>query len=135
MIEVSKFKKENFTENNKLNKNDVEALISSVIFILEKILLRKGLKTFQEVKYRDFVEQVCFYFNPSQGNLADLNLNMELNKDLEVSIFKIKLGERFVYAFEDANIIKNLWRNGMISIDIFNSPQNPNDGPLTLDFN
>lgn len=135
LIEVSKFKKENFIENNKLNKIDVEALISSVIFILEKILLRKGLKTLQDVKYRDFVEQVCFYFNPSYGNIEYFNLNMELNKDLEVSIFKIKLGERFVYAFEDANIIKNMWRNGMRSIDIFNSSQNPNDGPLTLDFN
>lgn len=48
---------------------------------------------------------------------------MELNKDLEISIFKIKLGERFVYAFEDANIIKNLWRNGMRSIDILSSTQ------------
>ena len=135
LIEVSKFRKENFSENSKINKTDIEGLISNVIFILEKILLRKGLKSFQEIKSKDFVEQICFYFYPSYGNLENLNLNMELNKDLEISVFKIKLGERFVYAFEDANIIKNLWRNGMRSIDIFNSNQNPNNGPLTLEFN
>src|SRR5258706_259500 len=119
LIEVSKFKKESFTENSKLNKKDIELLISSVIFILDKILLRKGLKTFQDIKYKDFVEQVSFYFNPSHENInlnintelnssnenIKLNLKTELNKDLEISIFKIKLGERFVYAFEDANII------------------------------
>ena len=60
---------------------------------------------------------------------------MELNKDLEISIFKIKLGERFVYAFEDANIIKNLWRNGMRSIFILSSTQTSNEGTLSLDFN
>lgn len=135
LIEVSKFRKENFSENKKSNKNDVEALISSVIFILDKILIRKGLKTFQDIKYKDFVEQICFYFYPSYGNLENLNLDMELNKELETSVFKIKLGERFVYAFEDADIVKILWRNGMRSIDVFNSSQNPNSRPLTLEFN
>lgn len=139
LIEVPKFKKENFTEfeNNKLSKKDIELLISSVIYILDKILLRKGLKTFQDIKYKDFVEQVCFYFNSSYEKIAnlDLNLNMELNKDLEISIFKINLGERFVYAFEDANIIKNLWRNGMRSIIILSSTQTSNEGTLSLEFN
>src|SRR5258706_184933 len=149
LIEVSKFKKESFTENSKLNKKDIELLISSVIFILDKILLRKGLKTFQDIKYKDFVEQVSFYFNPSHENInlnintelnssnenIKLNLKTELNKDLEISIFKIKLGERFVYAFEDANIIKNLWRNGMRSIDILSSTQISNEGTLSLAFN
>jgi hypothetical protein len=112
LIEVSKFKKENFTENNKNNKKDIEILISSIIIILEKFLERKGLKIYKDINYKDFVEQVCFY---SQSNLSlenikdiDLNLNMELNKDLDISIFKIKLGERFVYAFEDGNIIRNM---------------------------
>ena len=41
--------------------------------------------------------------------------------DLEISIFKIKLGERFVSAFETEKIIKNKWKNGKINIDIFNN--------------
>src|SRR5258706_89043 len=72
--------------------------------------------------------------NSSNENIK-LNLKTELNKDLEISIFKIKLGERFVYAFEDANIIKNLWRNGMRSIDILSSTQISNEGTLSLAFN
>jgi hypothetical protein len=77
---------------------------------LDKILIRKDLGNFQQIKYKDFVEQVCFYSNSSleKIKIIGLNLNMELNKDLEISIFKIKLGERFVYAFEDENIIKNI---------------------------
>jgi len=129
LIEVSKFKKENFDEVNKLNKKDNEQLISKIILILEKIIYRKNLKTFQEIKYKDFIEQVSLIFNSSleKDTIAlenvNLDLNSELNKDLEISIFKIKLGERFVYGFEDGNIIKNMWRNGMRSIDILNTTQ------------
>lgn len=140
LIEASKFKKADLIDNNKLNKKDNEQLISSIIFILEKILIWKGLENFQEIKYKDFIEHVSFYSNSSFEKVENvsLSLNTELNKDLEISIFKIKLGERFVYSFEDANIVKNMWRNGMRSIDVLNTTQSysqNNEGSLTLDFN
>jgi hypothetical protein len=39
LIEVSRFKKEDFNDNSKLNRKDNEQLISSIIFILERILI------------------------------------------------------------------------------------------------
>jgi hypothetical protein len=96
-------------------------LISSIIFILDKILVRRGLGSFQEIKYRDFYEEICFYSNPSslhlekdqseQNNKKDQKTKFgfkdELDKDLKISIFKLKIGERLVSAFEDANLIIN----------------------------
>jgi len=139
LIEISKFKKESFigSENKDKNKIELEVLISNIIICLDKILIRNGLDKFNEIKYKDFVEQICFFNNNDSSfeNNQKENLNMELNKDLEISIFKIKLGERFISAFEDGNIIKNVWRNGMRSIDILNSSQLSNKSLLTLDFN
>jgi len=155
LIELPKLTTENlFNSDNKdgLKKNNQDKLIeikkhkdlmTKIILILETIINRKNLNSFQEINYKDFVEEVAFYSNPTcsfnfkkeKEKENYLNLNEKLNKDLEISIFKLKLGERFVTPFEDSNIIRNIWRNGMRNIDIVNASHLSNETLLTLDFN
>ena len=119
MIELHDLSKENLMDQNfqqdkikskKINIEKYEKILSEVTFIILKIKDRKlnltavKNKTESPINYFDFVEEICFYLNQKDNTKTIDKLNM----DLDVSIFKIKLGERFVTAFESEGVIKNI---------------------------
>lgn len=138
-LSKNKFLNENQTESElNLNKNNI---LSEINFILSKITVRKlNTDKFDNMKsniklditFQDFVDEICYYSNPNFNNINNFN---KLDKELEISIFKIKFGERFVSAFETENIIKNVWRNGKINIDILNDSNIYDSENLLLNFN
>jgi hypothetical protein len=103
-----------------LTKNKQELnikFLTEIHFILTKIIIRKleqevtgdykriktSIKT--DITFLDFIEEIC-YFSNSNINLKE-KFNNKINMELEITISKLKLGERFVEAFEIENVIKN----------------------------
>jgi hypothetical protein len=137
---LNKFKNESelITKNKKeINKK----ILTEIQFILTKIKIRKlkyavnnkNIKT--DITFQDFVNEICYYSNFSSTDIKQKE-NNKINMDLEISIFKIKLGERFVSAFETEKVIRNEWKNGKINIDILNNNSSKSDSEtLTLGFN
>jgi len=122
LIELSELTKENFMNKDKtesnivLTKNKKEMktrILYEINFIINKIKIRKlGPELSNEniksnakidITFQDFVNEICFYSNLDIKQKE----NNKINMDLDISIFKIKLGERFVSAFETEKIIKN----------------------------
>jgi hypothetical protein len=142
-------------------KGIIENFILDINYILEKIKKRKYItKNFDNIQYKDFVEEICYYYkykethtekkdnileNLYHHNLVSINkLNYyennydfenKLNRDLEITIFKVKLGERFVSAFEENKVINQIWKNGTRNIDIINSSILSNEDSFSLEFN
>lgn len=146
LIESPELTKENFVNKNKLdlllskNKQEMDIkILTEIQFVITKIKIRKleheSYKSSKklEITFQDFVSEICYFSNSDIKHKE----NNKINMDLEISIFKIKLGERFVSAFETEKIIKNKWKNGKINIDIFNNNNSSSYDreAISLDFN
>ena len=150
LIESPELTKENFIGKNKSeskNKKEINIkILTEINFILTKIKVRKlelelsnkniNIKTNAkiDITFQDFVNEICYYSN---SDIKQKENNNKINRDLDISIFKIKLGERFVSAFENEKVIKNEWKNGKINIDVLNKNSSSNYGNevISLEFN